>query len=154
VEKETAFIRGDKHALPCRTRFVKPCGSCTLGLPEVPSHTTVPSGCASSTSGIAEPVFSPSGYPLVVMVEPGQDRDSHDLVSCMMKGKRRSAQFRDLLLNTLMGSCPVEIGHIPIEYAARAASREGSRGGQGILVARSLRSVRRSHWLVGRERGC
>ncbi len=101
-----------------------------------------------------EPVSSQSGYPLVVMMESGQDRDGNYLVSCMMKGKRRSAQFRYLLLNPLMWSCPVEVGDISIEYAARAASREGSTDGQGVLVAHSSRSVRRSHWLVGRDRVC
>ena len=95
-----------------------------------------------------EPVFSQSGYPLLVMVGLGQDRDGNYLVSCMMRGKRRSAQFRYLPLHPLMWSCPVEVGHIPIEYAARAASREGSTGGKRTLVAHSWGSVRRSHWLV------
>jgi hypothetical protein len=35
----------------------------------------------------------------------------------MLRGTRRSTLFRDLLPNTLMGSCPVEVRHIRIEDA-------------------------------------
>ncbi len=34
-----------------------------------------------------------------------------------MRGTRWSTRFRNLLLNTLMRSCPVEIGYILIKYA-------------------------------------
>jgi hypothetical protein len=69
-----------------------------------------------STYWIAEHVFSQSGYPLVVVVEPGQYRNSHHLVPCIGRGTRRTTRFRDLLLITLMGSCPVEVCYIPIKY--------------------------------------
>ena len=60
-----------------------------------------------------------SGYPLVVMVEPTQYRNSDHLVICIMRGKSRSSRFRKLLLNTLMRSCPVEVHHILIEHALK-----------------------------------
>jgi hypothetical protein len=78
--------------------------------------TTVPSGCASTTYGIAEHIFSQLGYPLVVMVKPSQDRNCHHLVPCMLRGTRKSMRLRNLLLNPLMRSCPVEVGHIDIEH--------------------------------------
>ncbi len=40
-----------------------------------------------------EPVFSQSGYPLVVMVEPGQDRDGNYLVSCTGTAIGRGGEF-------------------------------------------------------------
>jgi hypothetical protein len=55
-------------------------------------------------------------------------------------------RFGDLLLHTLMGSCPVEVVHIRDFAHAGAASRERSTGGPGILVVHSLKIVRRSHW--------
>jgi len=57
-----------------------------------------------------------SGYPLVVMVEPTHFRNSDHLVTCILRGRSRSAPFRNLLLNTLMRSCPVEVHHILIEH--------------------------------------
>ena len=60
-----------------------------------------------------------SGYPLVVMMEPSQDRNSDHLVPCIMRGMRRSTRFRKLLLNTLMRSCLVEVCHILIEHALK-----------------------------------
>jgi hypothetical protein len=74
--------------------------------------------------------FTDSGYPLVVMVEPTHYRNGDQLVSCMMRGNSRSARFRNLLPNPLMGSRPVEVGHILIEHAACAVSREESTGGE------------------------
>jgi hypothetical protein len=50
------------------------------------------------------------------MVESTHSRNSDHLVPCMMRGRSRSAPFRNLLLNTLMRSGPVEIHHIPIEH--------------------------------------
>jgi hypothetical protein len=58
-----------------------------------------------------------SGYPLVVMVEPTQYRNSDHLVTCMLRVNSRSARFRKLLLNPLMRSFPVEVPHILIEHA-------------------------------------
>jgi hypothetical protein len=58
-----------------------------------------------------------SGYLLVVMVEPTQYRSSNHLAPCTMRGMRRSARVRKLLLNTLMRSCAVEVRYIQIEYA-------------------------------------
>ena len=58
-----------------------------------------------------------SGYPLVVMVEPTHYRNSDHLVPCILRGRSRSAPFRNLLLNTLMRSCQVEVHHILIEHA-------------------------------------
>jgi len=74
-------------------------------------------GRASSAYCTAQHVFSPSGYPLVVAVEPSYYWDSHHLAPCMLRATRRSTLFRDLLLNTLMRSCPVEVRHIHIEHA-------------------------------------
>ncbi len=88
------------------------------------------SGCASTFYCTVKHVFNQSGCSLVVMVEPSHDRNSRHLGSCRLRGTRRSTRFRNLLLKTLMGSCPVEIDHIPIEHAAHAASRQGSRGGE------------------------
>jgi hypothetical protein len=94
----------------------KPCRRYARGLQKLPSSTTVQSGCASTTYGIAELIFSQSGYPLVVMVKPSQDRNCHHLVRRMLRGTRRSTRLRNLLLNTLMRSCSVEVGHINIEH--------------------------------------
>jgi hypothetical protein len=58
-----------------------------------------------------------SGCPVVVMVEPTNDRKSDHLVPCILSGRNRSALFRDLLLDPLMGSCSVEVHHIRIEHA-------------------------------------
>src|SRR5260370_834672 len=60
---------------------------------------------------------SDSGYPLVVMVETTQYRNSDHLVSCIARGTRRFARLGRLLLNPLMRSCLVEVRYIPIEYA-------------------------------------
>jgi hypothetical protein len=58
-----------------------------------------------------------SGDPLIVMVQPSHDRKSDHFVPCILSARNRSALFRDLLCNALMGSCPVEVGHIGIEHA-------------------------------------
>ena len=99
------------------------------------------------------PVRCPdSGSLSVVMVEPTNSRNSDDFVPCLMRGKRCSARFRSLLLNPLMRSCLVEVRHILIEHAARAASRGRSTHGQGILVTYSSSSAHRPHWLVVHDR--
>jgi len=54
---------------------------------------------------------------LVVTAEPTHDRKSDHLVPCILRGRNRSASLRDLLLNPLMRSCLVEVGHILIEHA-------------------------------------
>jgi hypothetical protein len=87
------------------------------------------------------------------MVEPYQDRNSRHLVPCMLSGTRRSTRFRNLLLNTLMGSCPVEVGHIPIEHALELLLAKDKQVEKRMLIAHSSRSVRRSHWLGERETG-
>jgi hypothetical protein len=58
-----------------------------------------------------------SGDPLIVMVQPTHDRKSYHLVPCILSARNRSALFRYLLRNALMGPCPVEVGHIGIEHA-------------------------------------
>jgi hypothetical protein len=58
-----------------------------------------------------------SSYPLIVMVESTQDRNSNYPAFYMMRGLRRSARFRKLLPNPLMRSCLVEVRHILIEHA-------------------------------------
>jgi hypothetical protein len=83
---------------------------------KVPFPTTATCECASFTFCFTEHVFTPSGYPLVVMVEPSQDRNCHHLFPCIMRGTRGSTRFRNLLLSPLMGSCPIEVGYILIEY--------------------------------------
>jgi hypothetical protein len=75
-----------------------------------------------------------SGRPVVVVVQPTHDQTSDHLIPCILSARNRSATFRDLLLDALMGSCLVEIGHIAIEHAARAASHRRSTDGRGILV--------------------
>ena len=39
------------------------------------------------------------------------------LFACILSGRNRSALFRDLLPNPLMGSCLIEVRHIRIEHA-------------------------------------
>src|SRR6266699_3834874 len=58
-----------------------------------------------------------SGSPVIVMVQPTQDRKSNDLVPCILRGRNQSEPFRNLLRNPLMGSCLVEVDHIAIEHA-------------------------------------
>ena len=60
-----------------------------------------------------------SGCPLVIMVEPTQYRNSHHLVCCTMRGKRRSARLGKLLPDPLMRSGQVEVRHILIEHALK-----------------------------------
>jgi hypothetical protein len=60
-----------------------------------------------------------SGYPLIIMVKPTQDRNSNHLVSSLMRGMRRSARFRNLLLNPLMRSGLIEVRHIPMKYTLK-----------------------------------
>ncbi len=58
-----------------------------------------------------------SSYPLIVMVQSTQYRNSNYLAPYMMRGMRRSARFGKLLPNPLMRSCLVEVRHILIEHA-------------------------------------
>ena len=58
-----------------------------------------------------------SGCPVVVMVQPTHHRKSDHLVACILNGRTRAVLFRDLLSNTLMWSCPVEVPHIRIQNA-------------------------------------
>ncbi len=50
-----------------------------------------------------------SGCPEAVMVQPAQDRKSDHLVPCILSVRNRSAVFRYLLPNPLMGSCLVKV---------------------------------------------
>jgi hypothetical protein len=60
---------------------------------------------------------SASGCPMVVMVESTHDRKSDDLVAYNLRRRNRPEPFRNLLLDPLMRSCLVEVGHIGIEHA-------------------------------------
>ena len=51
------------------------------------------------------------------MVQPSHDWKSDHLVACILRGRNRSALYRDLLPNPLMRSCLVEVDHIGIEHA-------------------------------------
>jgi hypothetical protein len=68
-----------------------------------------------------------SGCPLVIMVESTQDRNSHRLVRCTMRGKSRSSRFGKLLLNTLMRSCLIEVRSIPMSMRWSCFSRKINR---------------------------
>ena len=57
-----------------------------------------------------------SGCPVVVMVESPHDRKCDHLVPRILRGRNQSALFWNLLLDPLMGPCPVEVGHIAIEH--------------------------------------
>jgi tetratricopeptide (TPR) repeat protein/IS1 family transposase len=59
----------------------------------------------------------PSGSPVVVMVQSTHDRKSNHFAPCILRGRSRSAPFRDLLRNPLMRPCLVEVGHIGLEDA-------------------------------------
>jgi hypothetical protein len=48
-----------------------------------------------------------SGCPAVVMVQPTHYWKSDHLVTCILSGRNRSALYRDLLPNPLMGPCQV-----------------------------------------------
>jgi hypothetical protein len=54
---------------------------------------------------------------MVVMVESTHDRKSDDLVAYNLRRRNRPEPFRNLLLDPLMRSCLVEVGHIGIEHA-------------------------------------
>ena len=53
---------------------------------------------------------------MVVMVQSPHDRNGNHFVPCILRGRNRSALFWDLLLNPLMGSCPVEVHYILLEH--------------------------------------
>jgi len=88
---------------------------------------------------------------MVVMVQPAHDRQCDHLAARMMREPGCSAWFRNVLLDALMWSCLIEVDHIRVEHAARAASPAESAGGPSILAARSSKSVRRWRWLVTHE---
>jgi hypothetical protein len=105
----------------------------------------VTSGCASTFSCTVKHVLNQLGCSLVVMVEPSQDRNCRHLVPCLLRGTRWSTRFRNLLLNTLMGSCPVEVGHIHIEHALELLLAKDKQVIEAFLSHTPARSVRRSH---------
>jgi hypothetical protein len=82
------------------------------------------------------------------MMKPSQVRNCHHLVPCMLRGTRWFTRLRNLLANTLMWSCPVEVCHIRDFARVEAASREGSRDGRGMLAAHSC--AKRSQIALGR----
>jgi hypothetical protein len=100
---------------------------------------------------IAEHVFIQSDYPLVVVVEPSQYRNSHHFVPCKYRGTRRSAWFRDLLLKTLMGLCQVEACYIGIEHTLELLLVEDQHVVKAFLTDTPGRSVRISHWRGERD---
>jgi hypothetical protein len=53
------------------------------------------------------------------MVQPTHDRTSDHLVACILSARNQSALLRDLLLDPLMGSCLVEVGHIGMEHTLK-----------------------------------
>ena len=57
-----------------------------------------------------------SGCPVVVVMQPTQDRKSNYLVPCILRRRNQSEPFRNLLRHPLMGSCLVEVGDIGIEH--------------------------------------
>src|SRR5262249_30272017 len=59
----------------------------------------------------------PSGSPVVVMVQSTHDRKSNHFAPCILRGRSRSAPFRNLLRNPLMRPCLLEVGHIGLEDA-------------------------------------
>jgi hypothetical protein len=62
-------------------------------------------------------VVPSSGSTVVVMVQSTHDRNGNHFAPCILRGRNRSALFWDLLLNPLMGSCPVEVHYILLEHA-------------------------------------
>jgi hypothetical protein len=86
-----------------------------------------------------------SGYPSVVMVETTHSRKSDHLVPCILRGRSRFAPFRNLLLNPLMRSGPVEIHHILIEHALELLLVKNQQVVEAFLPHTPARSVRRSH---------
>src|SRR6266699_6948289 len=55
----------------------------------------------------------------LVMVQTSEDRNGNHPGSFVLSGTRRSRAFGNLLLNALMGSGLVEVGHIVIEDALK-----------------------------------
>jgi hypothetical protein len=74
-----------------------------------------------------------SGYPLVVMVEPTDDRKGEHLIPCILRGMNRAAPFRYLLLDPLMWSCPIEVHHVLIEHALELLLAEDQQVVQAFL---------------------
>ena len=104
------------HACLGSIQSGKPCKGCMRGLPKTSSAMSYQLD-APRPPAVARTCCTDSGYPLVVMVQPTHYRNSDHLVPCMMRGKSRSARFRNLLLDALMRSCLVEVRHIRIEHA-------------------------------------
>src|SRR5258708_28495990 len=82
---------------------------------------------ASRTRGPA------SGCPAVLMVQPTHDRKSDHFAPCILRGRNRSAPFRNLLLNPLVRSSPVELHHILIEHALELLLPDDQRRVQACL---------------------
>lgn len=76
-------------------------------------------------------------YSLVVMVESTQNRNGDSLISTVIKRNRRGTKFRNLLLNPLMRSSPIEVCHIHVEYTLELLLMEEQQVGKRMLVARS-----------------
>ena len=74
-----------------------------------------------------------SGCPVVVMVEPTDDRKSEHLIPCILRGRNRVAPFRYLLLDPLMWSCSVEVHHVLIEHALELLLAEDQQVVQAFL---------------------
>ena len=75
-----------------------------------------------------------SDPPLVVMVLPTRYRNSNHFVPCIMRGKRRFTQFRNLPPNPLMRSGPVEVQHIPVRDTLQLFLVKDQHVGKRILV--------------------
>jgi hypothetical protein len=111
---------------------------CVRGLPAVPSQTTMIAGCASSAYCTAHHVYSQSGYPLVVMMEPSQYWDSHHLAPCMLRGTRRSTLWRRSVggyLAAVVPSCAYDT--YAIAHASELLLVEDEEVEKRILAAHS-----------------
>jgi len=71
------------------------------------------------------------------MVKSTQYRNSNHLVSSLMRGMRRSARLRNLLLNPLMRSGLIEVRHIPMKYTLK------------LFLVKVQQVVETLSWLLG-----
>src|SRR5215469_2682867 len=111
-------IMQDKLALSGSMYSGKSCGSSTRGLLSQESSQTPRSSWHTSTLDcIVDSVLPSLSNPLVVMVQPSQDRNSNHPASFVRSVSRCSRGFGDLLLNPLMRSCLIEVHHIRFEHA-------------------------------------
>ena len=108
-------------------------------------------GYAPTTHYPIDSVCFSLGYQLVVMVQPSQDRNCNHLGSLVRRGTKQSIRFGNLLLNTLMRSCSIEVCHIRDFALVGVVSHGRSADGQGILASHSSKSVRRRHSLVAHD---